>query len=114
MRIYGNRARHPPKTELEKIGKHKIGSNMLHSAKGSNMLHSAKGRSARAERQARRRVEFVSGGRKTILKPAASPSQDFKFPSVRLFDRLVNPARSSQFCRRCNAHLQNYYAPCRY
>jgi hypothetical protein len=50
-------------------------------------------------------IEFVSGGRKTILKskvlkPAASPSQDFKFPRVRLFDRLVNTARSSQFCRR--------------
>ena len=65
-------------------------------------------------------IEFVSGGRKAILKskvlkPAASPSQDFKFPRVRLFDGLVNTARSSQFCRRCNAHrLQNYYTPCRY
>jgi hypothetical protein len=33
-------------------------------------------------------IEFVSGGRKTILKstelkPAASPSPDFKFPSVK-------------------------------
>jgi hypothetical protein len=33
-------------------------------------------------------IEFVSGGRKTILKstelrPAASPSPDFRFPSVK-------------------------------
>ena len=33
-------------------------------------------------------IEFVNGGRKTILKstelkPAASPSPDFKFPSVK-------------------------------
>lgn len=65
-------------------------------------------------------IEFVSGGRKTILKStdpktSASPSQDIKFPRVRLFERLVNTARSSQFCLRCNAHrLQNYYTPCRY
>jgi hypothetical protein len=55
-------------------------------------------------------IEFVSGGRKTILKstelkPAASSSQDFKLSTVRL---------SEQFCRRCNAHrLQNYYTPFR-
>jgi hypothetical protein len=51
-------------------------------------------------------IEFVSGGRKTILKstelkPAASPSPDFKFPSVKVKShspriKVERPTRSSQ------------------